>query len=141
MSILISKLASEVWVKSASNLRISKTANEMWGRHPSRIRISKLANEVWTGVGVNQGIGTHVGIPLIISIWHEAGNVFLRVNGHEISFPSGNTTDLTGSLRLAASALGLKANMKFFEAATFNQVPPQGTRLSLEENLRAWLEG
>lgn len=79
---------------------------------------------------------------LVIALRHEGGNIYLRTNvGTEtqVSAASGNTSDLTGDLRIAASALGLRANMKFFEAATFNCVPNEGTRDAIEENFRHWI--
>ena len=79
-------------------------------------------------------------IPLVISLRHEGGAIYLRVNnGTAIPIASGDTSALTGSLRLAMSAVGTNADVKIFECATFDCVPVEGTRDGLEQNFMSWI--
>ncbi len=81
-----------------------------------------------------------LGVPLVISLRHEAGTLYIRTNnGVEVSTASGDTSDLTGDLQLALSGIGQNANMKLFEATTFNCVPPLGTRDAIEQNYMDWI--
>lgn len=78
---------------------------------------------------------------VVLSIRHEAGNIYVRINnGTEASTASGNTSALTGVLRLAlAGATGAEAAITIFEAATFDCAPPEGVRDALEQDFMDWV--
>ncbi len=79
-----------------------------------------------------------LGYPLVISLRHESGMLYIRTNnGTEVAVASGDTSSLVGTLRLALSGASQNADIKVFEAATFNCVPPEGVRDSLEQNFMA----
>ncbi len=83
---------------------------------------------------------TATGTPLVISLRHETGTLYIRVNnGTETSTASGDTSDLTGNLRLALSGAAQNADIKVFEVTTFDCVPPLGVRDALEQNYMTWV--
>lgn len=85
-------------------------------------------------------LGAPIGDPLVIAFRHEDGAIYLRVNlGPEHSVASGDTSDLTGTLQLAMTAISTNANIKVFEIATFECVPPEGVREALEQDFMSWV--
>lgn len=72
--------------------------------------------------------------PYVLHWRHEGGNVYMGVNGTETSVASGNTSTLTGILRMAGSQY---SNCKVFEAATFSTVP--GTMAAVISDMKTWI--
>jgi hypothetical protein len=94
----------------------------------------------WDGTSDQPVATVALGEPLVISLRHDLGTLYVRVNnGAEWSAASGNTTDLTGDLRVGFSATGTAASIKLFEVATFSCVPPEGTRNAIEQDMMLWV--
>lgn len=72
---------------------------------------------------------------------HEGGTLYLRINGAgEVSVASGNTTTLTGLLRIGGNGVGASGGAfdgKIFEAGTFATVPDASTRDAIVANFMA----
>lgn len=63
---------------------------------------------------------------------HESGTLYLSVNGGtETTVASGNTSTMTGNLRLGAQGAGTFLDGKIFEAATFSTIPTSGQRTAM----------
>jgi hypothetical protein len=81
------------------------------------------------------------GNPCVIEWRHEGGNIYQRVNGAGETFvASGNSTDLTGVLRMGANSLtGTFFNGKIFEAMIYATVPTQAERDAIVNDLMIWV--
>jgi len=81
------------------------------------------------------------GNPCVIEWRHEGGQVYQRVNGaNETSVASGNSTDLTGVLRMGGNALtGTFFNGKIFEAMIYATVPTQAERDAIVSDMMIWV--
>jgi hypothetical protein len=81
------------------------------------------------------------GNPCVIEWRHEGGNVYQRVNGaNETSVASGNSTDLTGALKMGFSgSTGSFYNGKIFEAMIYNSVPTQTERDAIVSDMMIWV--
>lgn len=81
------------------------------------------------------------GNPCVIEWRHEGGNIYQRVNGaNETSVASGNSSDLTGVLRMGGNSLtGTFFNGKIFEAMIYSTVPTQAERDAIVQDLMIWV--
>lgn len=75
----------------------------------------------------------------VVELRHTGGSIFNRVNaGTESSALSGNTTSLTGVMRLGGDGTSLSFDGKIFELAMFDAVPDETTRNTLVADLMSW---
>jgi hypothetical protein len=81
------------------------------------------------------------GNPCVIEWRHQGGNVYQRVNGaNETMVASGNTSDLTGVLRLGSNTTtGSFFNGKVFEAMIYSTVPTQAERDAIVADMMLWV--
>jgi hypothetical protein len=81
------------------------------------------------------------GNPCVIEWRHEGGLIYQRVNGaNETSTASGNTSDLTGSLRMGGNALTDRFfNGKVFEAMIYSTVPTLAERNAIVNDMMIWV--
>jgi hypothetical protein len=74
---------------------------------------------------------------------HDGGTLYLRLNGStEVSVASGNTSTLTGSLRIGngqPGGSGAALDGKIFELATFSTVPSLAERDAMVASFKAWV--
>lgn len=71
---------------------------------------------------------------------HEGGTLYLSVNGGtETTVASGNTSDLTGTLRLGIAGAGTAVDAKIFEMATFSSIPTAGQRGTLIQDFGSYI--
>jgi hypothetical protein len=74
---------------------------------------------------------------------HDGGTLYLRLNGStEVSVASGNTSTMTGNLRIGnglAGSSGASLDGKIFEAATFSTVPSLAERDAMAASFKAWV--
>jgi hypothetical protein len=81
------------------------------------------------------------GNPCVIEWRHEGGQIYQRVNGaNETSVASGNTSDLTGVLRMGSNTFtGSFFNGKIFEAMIYSTVPTQAERDAIVSDMMIWV--
>ncbi len=103
------------------------------------------SNDTLTIVGVNDAavVSKHpraFATPIVVSLRHQVGNLYLRVNnGTDVTVASGDTADLTGDLQLAKSTTGTEADIKVWEVVMFDCIPVLGVRDSVERNMMHWV--
>lgn len=127
---------------ASNNHALIGDASQKWGIYaangPTIYGFNWDGNSDQPAVGSDDGLAT--AIALVIALRHESGNLYVDVNGsNQVSVASGNTSLLTGDLRVGMSAASTNANFKLFEAATFNCVPNEGTREGLIDNFMDWV--
>lgn len=76
--------------------------------------------------------------PYVLHWRHEGGNVYQGVNGTETSVASGDTTTLTGILRMGGAGTQF-LNCKVFEAATFSTVPSGADVTTIINDCKTWI--
>lgn len=95
----------------------------------------------WDGSDDNAAGTIVAGTGAVVSLRHEGGNLYVTVNGTE-SAPttSGNTTTLTGTLRLGRANNGstIALDGKVIECAIFDTVPVEATRQAIEADFKTY---
>lgn len=88
-------------------------------------------------------ISTNAGV--LLTIWHSGGSIYLQKNDESpVSVASGNTSVLTGALRIMANraAPGQLLNGDFYEMSVHNAVPSDAERQKVNHGLMAkWAVG
>ncbi|MGY4505259.1 hypothetical protein ACVWYH_009216 [Bradyrhizobium sp. GM24.11] len=81
------------------------------------------------------------GNPCVIEWRHEGGNLYQRVNGaNETSVASGNSSDLSGVLRMGSNAsTGSFYSGKIFEAMIYEAVPTLAERDGIVADMMTWV--
>lgn len=51
MSIRVTQVGNEVWLRNTSNIRVTQVGNEIWLQNTSRIRVTQVGLEVWRWSG------------------------------------------------------------------------------------------
>jgi hypothetical protein len=76
-------------------------------------------------------------IPLVLAIWHDGTNIFALRNGPvQASVASGNTVNMTGSLKLGSTGAAEYMNGQLGPIITFNRVLPQPVRDTIRAGLQ-----
>lgn len=76
----------------------------------------------------------------VVELVHTGGNITNRVNaGTASTAASGNTTTLTGIMRLGGDGTAQSFNGKIFEAFACDTVPDESTRDTIVADLMAWI--
>lgn len=79
--------------------------------------------------------------PYVLEWWHSGGNINLRINGGTtFTLASGNTSTMTGALRIGTNAVGPAGlNGRIESMVAFNVLPTSGERDALVANMMAWV--
>lgn len=93
----------------------------------------------WDGGDDHADASITIGQEVVVEWRHDAGDIMCRVNGGTWqSVASGDTTNITGALRMARGSTNVTA-CKIFEMATFNVVPSETDRDALAAEMLAWI--
>lgn len=99
----------------------------------------------WDGNNDNVTTSVTEGTPYVFEWRHDSGTLYLRVNGGtEVSVASGNTSTLTGTMKVGNNRNASPTDTgcfdgKVFEWVMFDTVPSLGQRDNLVANMKAWI--